>query len=949
MAIRRSRTLVALAVVVSVVALYGALGALVAPPIAKNMLAGNLAERLGRAVSIDEVRFNPYTLDAELKGLRVMEADGKTPFASFDALDVNASWASVRHLAPVVDALTLQGLKVKLVRDAGNHYNFSDIVQRLDAQRSDTRRDKDRPGEPQRFSIGNIRVVNAAVDFDDRPNNAVQRVSDVQIAVPQVSNLPRDVKDPVQPSFSASVNGTRVALTGDAVPFDKTVRTDFILDIRALELPRYLAYLPPDMPVKVDSGKVDARIELRFTQAAGKEPAVQVTGTAALSGLALSNARGPLAKVGRMDIDLASLDPLGGQAKIASLRTVETSAMNGGWKVRSLEARDIDLDFRKSTARVASVATDGGAFVVNRLVDGSIEMPRFSSERAAAPSAKWNVALAKVVLKGYDVTLVDHAVEPAVTHRVNVASVEVGDLSSEDGFKGHAEAKIALAGGGTLDAASTFVLEPLRVKATLDARSIDLVPLRAYVSQFPAVAMKGGLASAKGTLEMADEGGAMKVSYAGSARIDKLATLDTLAREELLDWKSMAVRGVDFKLTPGKPLELAVGDIAVDGMYSRMVVTQEGKLNVQQLISATAEEPKGKETGIVHARNIRIDRITFAGSRLNFTDHYIRPNYNADVGELNGSVTHLSSDPATRATVALAGKWNATSPVVIGGTVNPLAGDLFLDIAAKGEDIDLTKLSAYSARYAGYGITDGRLTLDVKYHVEHGKLEGRNRILVDQLTFGEKVESPEATKLPVLFAVNLLKDKNGRINLVLPISGSLEDPQFDVMAVMSQIFSPMKTAETSPFALLTAGAGDGEDLAYVEFEPGAAALTPRAEAKLAALVKVLDDRPGLKLELAPRIDPAKDVEALKKAALEQRLADAPKDLPKEAREKLAAQPIEIGEQDLTALATQRAELVKAYLCAADRLPAERVVLASAPAKAGEGGKAVLSRVDFALR
>jgi len=371
---------------------------------------------------------------------------------------------------------------------------------------------------------------------------------------------------------------------------------------------------------------------------------------------------------------------------------------------------------------------------------------------------------------------------------------------------------------------------------------------------------------------------------------------------------------------------------------------------VQQLISATPEEPKGKDTGIVHARNIRIDRITFANSRLNFTDHYIRPNYTADVGELNGSVSHLSSEPSARATVALAGKWNATSPVVIAGTVNPLAGDLFVDIAAKGENIDLTKLSAYSARYAGYGITDGRLTLDVKYHVENGKLDGRNRILVDQLAFGDKVESPEATKLPVLFAINLLKDKNGRINLVLPVSGSLEDPKFDVMAVVSQIFgSPLKAAQSSPFSLITAGASDGDDLAYVAFEPGLATLTPKAEKKLASLVTVLQDRPGIKLEVAARVDDAKDLEALKQAALEKRMASAPKDLSAEAREKLAAQPVEVGAQDLVTLATQRAEIVKGFLCAADRLPAERVVLASAPAKAGDAGKAVLSRVDFALR
>src|SRR6185503_5447201 len=97
------------------------------------------------------------------------------------------------------------------------------------------------------------------------------------------------------------------------------------------------------------------------------------------------------------------------------------------------------------------------------------------------------------------------------------------------------------------------------------------------------------------------------------------------------------------------------------------------------------------------------------------TDHYIRPNYTADVGSLHGTVKGLSSDPASRATVLLQGAWDGSSPVMIAGTVNPLAGDLFLDIGAKGENIDLTKLSTYSQHYAGYKVDSGSLSLDVKY------------------------------------------------------------------------------------------------------------------------------------------------------------------------------------------------------------------------------------------
>ena len=300
----------------------------------------------------------------------------------------------------------------------------------------------------------------------------------------------------------------------------------------------------------------------------------------------------------------------------------------------------------------------------------------------------------------------------------------------------------------------------------------------------------------------------------------------------------------------------------------------DGKLNLQQLKAATPDEPDAPAPapGDAKPRNVRIDRITFTDSRLNFTDHFIKPNYTADVGGLAGTVTNLSSDPASRGVVDLKGSYDQTSPVTIAGTVNPLSGDLFLDIAAKGKDIELPKLSAYSLRYAGYGITEGKLTLDVKYHIENGKLEGRNRIFLDQLTFGDKVEGPEATKLPVLFAVNLLKDSKGEIDLELPISGSLEDPQFAIGALVGQVVSNLlKKAMTAPFSLLTAAlggngggerqcdAGGGEDLAFVEFEPGRDEIGAAGQKKLDAVVKALLDRPAIKLEMASRNDAQKDL------------------------------------------------------------------------------------------
>jgi uncharacterized protein involved in outer membrane biogenesis len=928
--------------------LYGLVGAVILPPVAKKVIASQLGEKLGRAVEIDRVSVNPYTLEATVHGARIFEADRKTPFIAFDRLDVNGSVTSLTRFAPVVDEMTLDGLKVRLVRDGENHYNASDILARLAVP------PKPKGDEPARFSVSNILISHARVDFDDRPVGAKHQVTDIDIAIPFVSNLPRDLKEFVQPRLSAVVNGSPLHIRGETHPFEDSLRTHVALQLDNVDLPRYVGYSPQKLPVSLDSGKLDGRIEVQFTQAQkGKEPAVVVKGGLAFRDLAMSTPGRELAKLALIQVD------------------------------------GINVDLLRKDVRVESLAVKGGTLSAARRADGSLDLPVMTAaaDSQAAAAKPWQVVLAKATIDDVQVSLADEAVKPAATHRASLVHVEAMNLSSDRTVKPDFAARVALEKGGTVEVKSTVAFEPLAIDATVDARGIDLVPYRPYVEHFQTVKLKSGLASAKGHMEVREgKAGGLKMAYAGSAEVSRLATFDTASKEDLLNWESVRADRVAFHWAADEPLDVAVSDINVVKAYSRVVVEPDGRINLQQLKFATNENPapapEPKENP--RARSVRIDRVKFVDSRLNFTDHYIKPNYTADVGALNGTVTGLSSDPSSRAKVDLKGSYDKSGDVVIAGTVNPLSGDLFLDIAAKGSDIELPPLSAYSLRYAGYPIKEGRLTLDVKYHVEDGKLDGHNKILLDHLAFGDKVEGPDATTLPVLFAVNLLKDENGRIDLELPIQGSLEDPQFDMGALIGQVVSNLlKKAVTAPFSLLAAafggGGGDsskasgGEDLKYVAFAPGSAEGADAERAKLERISKALLSRPALKIEMAPHVDPEMDLAALRKAALRAKLA--PKGgqiddvqyaaLVRAAYEKEVGKPKEkeeaptlelmearlmqgdaLGDDALAALSAQRAEWVRGYLTAEGKLPADRVMVARAGA--AEVGTKV-SRVDFTLK
>jgi len=395
-----------------------------------------------------------------------------------------------------------------------------------------------------------------------------------------------------------------------------------------------------------------------------------------------------------------------------------------------------------------------------------------------------------------------------------------------------------------------------------------------------------------------------------------------------------------------------------------------------------------------------VDGIVLSGGSVEFSDFFVRPNYNANLTRVAGTVSAMSATQA--GTIALTANVNDVAPVEIGGRVQPFAPALAFEMSAKARDIALSPLSPYSVKYAGYGITGGSLAFDVDYKVENRKLDAKNRLVLQQLTFGEKVDSPDATKLPVLLAVSLLKDANGVIDLDVPISGSLDDPQFSVMGVAVKLIGNLLTkAATAPFALLASAAGStaagGEDLAFVEFAPGSASLEAEAAGRVERLAKALASRPGLGVDVVGRADAPSDGDGLAHAALEHKLREAKfgavagtpdaaatidavtltagervgwlarlyreTDIdgrPRDASGALVAVPAEQMEAVLAAhfappptalsnLARQRARAAKDALVARG-VAAERVFLAepkSTPAPAP--GKGSPRRVDFALR
>jgi len=245
-----------------------------------------------------------------------------------------------------------------------------------------------------------------------------------------------------------------------------------------------------------------------------------------------------------------------------------------------------------------------------------------------------------------------------------------------------------------------------------------------------------------------------------------------------------------------------------------------------------------------------IKKIVLVAGQTNFADLSVMPNFATGIQNLEGTILGLSSKPSSRAKVDIHGSVDAFAPVSISGEVNVLSPVLYTDLAMSFRNIELSTFNPYSGKFAGYNISKGKLTTELHYKVDGRKLDAQHHIIVEQLEFGDKTESKDAVSLPVKLAVALLKDHDGVIDLNLPVSGSLDDPQFKLAPIIWKVFVKiLEKAVTAPFALLGSLFGGGPDLQFVDFQPGAAELDPAATDKARTLVKALIARPQLKIEI----------------------------------------------------------------------------------------------------
>jgi hypothetical protein len=572
------------------------------------------------------------------------------------------------------------------------------------------------------------------------------------------------------------------------------------------------------------------------------------------------------------------------------------------------------LDLGSSTAQLGNVTLHGLKIDAHRLKNGSIDLTNLAKSSAPAKgkpasSPAWHWSIVHLSIDGSTFALTD----PSLSNRngrIEINADKFGfDNLSDDMRK---PIKLDLSGGighGTFKMNGSVKPEPMDADLRVTATKLNVAPFASLVQVPLNVNIDSAKLSANGRIRYRDRKPQPLMSYQGRVILTRVHVLDKVSNDDFLRWNTLDVSNMQVQMGAGAP-KVDIGGLALDDFYARVIINANGRINLQDVISNTSQAPVSvtreqvgpapamsvppppeKETSrspkggttttatlattattAAPPADIHIGQITLANGNLNYTDNFIKPNYTANITGLAGKIGAFGTDTSDKpADVTLQGEIDNSSPVNIEGTINPLTPMAFLDIKAKADDVELTHLTPYSGKYAGYPITKGRLTMDVHYQLDQNKLNADNHIVLSQLTFGDRMEGPGISHLPVKLAVALLKDSNGNIDIHVPVSGSLNDPEFSLGGVIWQAFvNVLKRAVTSPFRLLGSigGGGGNQDLGYVEFAPGSAVLDAPSQDKLMHVVDVLSKKTDLKLDITGRVDPSVDEQGLRSVTVD---------------------------------------------------------------------------------
>lgn len=863
------------------IALYSLLGFLILPGIGLRVANQQLAQYATVPARLERIELNPFSLELNLWGLHIGEATQEQIALDrlYANLQLDSLWSGALHLADI--ELEKARSAVLFAKDG-----TLNLTQLFKLPASAEKPAATEASGPFPLRIERIELIENGLHFRDlRPSEPVEFVYDsLNLELKNLSTLPDDNAE--MNLVAVGPNGGRVDWSGQVSLTPITSKGQ--LKITDGKLKGVWPYVRDALPLVLEEGVVSLSSDYSLNLAKGTELLLSNT-SVDLSNFAIKSPEDkPLLRLASLNVAETSLDLAKQQVLVGKIRSQKLET----WVARE---KDGQLDWQKLLASQPSkpapaavpapvpAPNEGGAGSTPTTADDSANAAVATGEATpaaqvaatesapAAPTASaepgkpWQVILRDVELRDYQIHLADRAPGTEVKVELGPLNLDLKDFDSLGTSPFSLKLETTLNQKGQLKVDGQVQLTPTTAKLQVVTRDIDLRLAQAYISPLMRLELRSGLLGSDLAVDLKSVE-PLAFSIGGRAEVNQLHTLDTLKERDFLKWQQLVVDGLDYRHGAG----LAIQQVSLQQPYTRFIINEDLTTNVNDLIIAQPAEPQANAAPAGKPLPIRIGGISIKDGSANFADFSLTPNFATAIQQLNGKIGTLDNQSPKTASVDIMGKVDKYAPVTIKGKLTPFDPMKSLDIATSFKNVELTTLTPYSGKFAGYRIRKGRLNLDLHYQIEKGQLNAENKVLVEDLQLGEQVDSKDAVDLPIRLAVALLKDTNGNIEIALPVQGNLNSPEFSVMPIVWQTLRNLVLrAAQAPFKFIAGLVGGGEvDLSQVQFAAGSDELDSAAQKSLDTLTAALKERPVLRLEVEGMSAQSSDGPLLAAARLE---------------------------------------------------------------------------------
>lgn len=498
-----------------------------------------------------------------------------------------------------------------------------------------------------------------------------------------------------------------------------------------------------------------------------------------------------------------------------------------------------------------------------------------TASRVGPDRLPWQLDIGDLDLDRFSLHYLDETTQPPARLRFNHARLHVDDLSTRNEMDFKLYSKIGE--NGKVEADGRASLNPFSASFRFGIDKLRLKSVEPYWRPLTGIDLVRGRLNIWGDMVIHSEP-TLQVDYEGAADIVELDSVDRAYGKPFAKWNSLKFDGLAISTHPHR---LMTRILTAEQPYLRFAFDQDQNLNLLQALAPPSQEAVPPELATLHVHETprgqpptgSIGLLRIKDGLVDFTDLAMEPGFSTELPKLNGTITGLSTRANTLATLVMDGRISRNSPVQVFGALQPMDFRDNTDVTLVFKALNLTSLSSYSGKFAGYRIERGKLDMDLRYRLMQGRLAVENRAVLDRLTLGERVDHPNASSWLADLAVALLKDSGGRIDLDLPISGNLDNPQFSLLTLYRDVFIGLfSKLFQSPFNLMNDAirAGD-EPLDSVGFAAGEDQLSPDSQEQLTRIASTLADRYEFSLDIQASADPERDRLALAKKALDEQL------------------------------------------------------------------------------